>query len=843
MRYSVPGICICLLLLFTHDSFAQCPAPAPIPSEQLTSPTCPGGNDGKITVSVTQGRAPFTYALISPSPVTTPAQSGNVFTGLPAGTYKYQVTDACGNFQTRTVTLPDGNAGSFYANRENPRYEGCDSFAIPYAIGGTNSFVRPPYTITLTLPNGVTQTHVFNSNDLLPPNSGYVIRDTFHFKYHHVPGALDPLPFTMSNGCGYTTTATGYLYGLNMVASKTPSGCQSLSYTFDQNSDNSPGATNKYHCNTIVYKLVNPANVIVATQTNNSTFSGFPPGNNYRVVREDCCSKDSIYFNWEQRPALKMYVSRSSGYVCKEGTTGLLISLNNPNQVKIILASGPSSVTFADGSVHNYIYPDTIKNISFNNTNATLNYFTAGTYTLIGVDTCGSRDTVTLTITQAQLRHSTFSTTLKKGCINDNKIIFTAQSNTGIYDGQILVGNRIFNAYNYPILDSVVNLPAGVYNTYYGYSKQGAPWYYLKGMNVYSCDTIKSTVVIPGYTQPAFAMAPAVAVCNNLRTIALLPDSNRGVSPYRYGILAGATTTPLQNNNIFSNLTAGGYTFQLADACGNSISNNVLIDTLAVPTVQVVGTACTGTNTTLSLPVNPYYTYSWQRPNGNIVNGNTLALNPLTTNDFGTYLVSVTSNINNCTNTKTHSVVVNNCSVSGVLSMTLLQFNGNRRGKTIVLQWETTDEINTSYFVVERSTDGLHFNAIQQVKVSGESFGNYTATDYQPLPGKLYYRLQMVDIDGQRSYSTVITINNDDNNITVTPRLITHNGEIKVTHAVTTQPASIQVTGMDGRVWLTQPVASRSQQTTIHTNGLAKGCYLVVYSGNGLRTAVQIVKL
>ncbi len=924
MRYSVPGICVSLLLLFTHDIFSQCPAPiplsitkvtttesrcqasgtavvqltggaapfnfsitagpvlvptqssnqfqslsagsytvrvtdncntsstanftitgsygVPVPTEQLTSPTCPGGNDGKITITVTKGRPSFTYALVNPSPVIVPAQPGNVFTGLPAGSYTYQVTDSCGNFQTRTVTLPDGNIGSFFANRENPKYEGCDSFSIPYAIANNGS-VRPPYTITLTLPNGVTQTHVFNSNELRPPNLGYIIIDTFRFRYHHVPGASDPLPFTMSNGCGYTTSANGYLYGLNMVATRILSGCQSLTYTFDQNSDNSPGATNKYHCNTITYNLVSPANVVVATQTNNSTFSGFPPGNNYRVVRQDCCSKDSIYFNWEQRPALQLYVGRSSGYVCKEGTTAVTVSLNNPTQVNIIIASGPPSVTFADGTVHNYTYPDTIKNLSFNNSNATLNYFTAGTYTLIAVDTCGARSTVTLTITPAELRHSTFSTTLKKGCINDNKIIFTAQSSTGLYDGQILVGNRFFNAYHFPLTDSVVNLPPGTYDNYYGYSKQGSPWYYLKGMSTYSCDTLKSTIVIPAYTQPAFAMAPAIAVCNNLRTIALLPDSNSGVSPYRYRISAGATTTPLQNSNIFSGLTAGAYTLQLADACGNSFSNSVIIDTLSVPAVHVAGTVCVGTNTTLSLPVNPYYTYSWQRPNGNIVNGNTLGLTPLTTNDFGNYVVSATSNINGCINTKTHRLVVTNCSITGILPMTLLQFNGNRRGNTVVLQWETAEELNTSHFIVERSTDGIHFNAIQKVMVSGEGTGNYTTADYQPLPGLLYYRLQMVDIDGRFTYSHTLSINNDNNTITVAPRLITDNSEIKVTHAASTQSAVIQITGIDGKVWLTQPVAKGSLQTTINTNWLVKGNYLVVYSGDGARTAVQIVKL
>ncbi|HSC38134.1 MAG TPA: SprB repeat-containing protein, partial [Chitinophagaceae bacterium] len=78
-----------------------------VPSPVLTSqaPSCSGSSDGSITIDVTDGRAPFSYSLISPSPVIAGPQAGNVFTGLPAGTYTCQVADSCGNFQTRTVSL------------------------------------------------------------------------------------------------------------------------------------------------------------------------------------------------------------------------------------------------------------------------------------------------------------------------------------------------------------------------------------------------------------------------------------------------------------------------------------------------------------------------------------------------------------------------------------------------------------------------------------------------------------------------------------------------------------------------------------------------------------------
>lgn len=60
------------------------------------------GNDGKITVNVTQG-TPVTYELLT-GPVIRPPQASNVFTGLPQGIYTVRVTDACGNAVSQSVT-------------------------------------------------------------------------------------------------------------------------------------------------------------------------------------------------------------------------------------------------------------------------------------------------------------------------------------------------------------------------------------------------------------------------------------------------------------------------------------------------------------------------------------------------------------------------------------------------------------------------------------------------------------------------------------------------------------------------------------------------------------------
>ena len=77
------------------------------------------------------------------------------------------------------------------------------------------------------------------------------------------------------------------------------------------------------------------------------------------------------------------------------------------------------------------------------------------------------------------------------------------------------------------------------------------------------------------------------------------------------------------------------------------------------------------------------------------------------------------------------------------------------------IDWSTSSEQNSSYFVVERSSDGQHFESIQTVPAAGNSSLplTYVAKDSRPLKGVSYYRLKLVDLDGSSVYSEVRTVN------------------------------------------------------------------------------------
>jgi hypothetical protein len=79
-----------------------------------------------------------------------------------------------------------------------------------------------------------------------------------------------------------------------------------------------------------------------------------------------------------------------------------------------------------------------------------------------------------------------------------------------------------------------------------------------------------------------------------------------------------------------------------------------------------------------------------------------------------------------------------------------------------MLTWKTDNEINTSYFDIERSIDGNIFIKIGTVGAANTGGQHtYSFTDMLPASGVNYYRLKQADIDGRFTYSPVRIVNFD----------------------------------------------------------------------------------
>jgi len=96
--------------------------------------------------------------------------------------------------------------------------------------------------------------------------------------------------------------------------------------------------------------------------------------------------------------------------------------------------------------------------------------------------------------------------------------------------------------------------------------------------------------------------------------------------------------------------------------------------------------------------------------------------------------------------------------------VTLVNFRADPAGANTNCIWQTTAEVNTAYYIVERSIDGNSFTDIGKLNATGNAntISNYTYSDVDVTGIKnvtvLYYRLQMVDKDGYFTYSKIVKV-------------------------------------------------------------------------------------
>ena len=129
----------------------------------------------------------------------------------------------------------------------------------------------------------------------------------------------------------------------------------------------------------------------------------------------------------------------------------------------------------------------------------------------------------------------------------------------------------------------------------------------------------------------------------------------------------------------------------------------------------------------------------------------------------------------NFSNTRGYYYIAYNSTNGNILPLSLISFTVAKQNNTAQLSWQTANEVNTSYFDIQRSTNGIDFTTVGKITAKGNSStnNNYSFADdvSASVSGKLYYRLTIVDKDGAFSYSSIqyITIDNEPIQITVTP--------------------------------------------------------------------------
>lgn len=173
-----------------------------------------------------------------------------------------------------------------------------------------------------------------------------------------------------------------------------------------------------------------------------------------------------------------------------------------------------------------------------------------------------------------------------------------------------------------------------------------------------------------------------------------------------------------------------------------------------------------------------------------------------------------------------------NSNVSDIaVPVELVSFTGEVVGEGALLRWQTASEINSDYFVIERSSDGINFEQIGTVAAAGNSMEivDYQFLDPQMGPGDNYYRLVQYDFDGSSEIFNPIVLRKDqgsrDIGISPNPGRDVVNVELPESR----NGGELQVLDMTGRVVLNKTINSSRGVSSISldVSTLPEGLYYV----------------
>ena len=169
------------------------------------------------------------------------------------------------------------------------------------------------------------------------------------------------------------------------------------------------------------------------------------------------------------------------------------------------------------------------------------------------------------------------------------------------------------------------------------------------------------------------------------------------------------------------------------------------------------------------------FTWTWNAALKTFSGTNNQAIAPLTGGQINILVVGIqdiilaTSNANLLilnpgaipNENSTNNSVSAGAGVATRLPIKLLDFTATKQTKSVLLNWRTSQEINSKNFDVQFSKNGIDWTSIGIVNAAGFSntTKSYSFVHTAPVNGINYYRLKQVDIDAFFEYSPTRIVN------------------------------------------------------------------------------------
>ena len=184
---------------------------------------------------------------------------------------------------------------------------------------------------------------------------------------------------------------------------------------------------------------------------------------------------------------------------------------------------------------------------------------------------------------------------------------------------------------------------------------------------------------------------------------------------------------------------------------------------------------------------------------------------------------------------------------TGVLPIKLLAFSGNKEALVNRLRWKATctNDVN---FTIERSREGIHFSEIGLVQATQQDCNMpFSFDDKAPITGKGFYRLKITESAGPVTYSQIIILDRNAEDVAdlrIFPNPVVGSVVTAQVNASVHGNALITVNDMSGRTVISHnvTVAKGINSIQLNTETLAAGVYALVYSDGRAKQTVRFIK-
>ncbi|MDP4261201.1 MAG: gliding motility-associated C-terminal domain-containing protein [Bacteroidota bacterium] len=602
-----------------------------------TSTACVGVNNGSITVTPTNGSAPYQYSLDGGA-----QQASNVFTGVSAGAHNVVVRDnfgclsnpiavtvaagtalnattattatACAGVSNGSITVTPTNGSAPYqysldggAQQASNVFNGVSAGTHNVVVRDNFGCISAPFTVTVAAGPALTGTATSTATSCNGASNGAITTIASN--------GTGPYQYSLDGGAYQANNVfTGVTSGSHNVVIKDNFGCVSAGIPITVVAGNALNAT--VNANSTSCNGASNGSITVTAPTNGTlpyqysingnpsqaspTFTGLAAGSyTIKVTDAGGCSSADIPVTVNPGAAITAALAKTDA-TCFSSSTGTITATPSANATPPLQYS-LNNTTWQAGP--------------------NFNGLAAGTYTVYIRDAAGCSNSSTITVGQpAQLLATTSAQSVLCNSANNGLIVINAAGGIAAYSYSL--NNITYQAGN------TFNVGAGTYTVY------------VKDAN--NCIAQVNNVVV---TQPAALSATAAtgnASCDggNDGTITVTPAG--GTLSYQYS----TDGTNFQNSNIL-NVGPGTYTVTVKDANGCTFQVPGIVVGLSNNLTLVAATdpapICEGSSVQLQIVTNATQ-FAWSPSTG--LSGTTIA-NPIA-NPKITTLYTLTATLGRC---------------------------------------------------------------------------------------------------------------------------------------------------------------------------------------------------